>query len=138
MIIDGFFSEISASQGAVSAGRSSRVREHLRRYIATHGESILMSPDLVILDAEREFDPVGAIERISRADDLLFLLPAFISAANLLPDRLDARAQLKLSRALIAWMTGLYDPENQCTLLEFESRFRQSYRLVKNSQPHGR
>lgn len=138
MIIDGFFADTAASQGVVSAGRSSRVRDHLRRFIATHGESVLMAPDLVLLQAERQFDPLGAIERVSRADDLLYLLPAFISAENLLPDRLDARAQLKLSRALIAWMTGLYDAENHCTLLEFESRFRQSSRLLRHPQPQGR
>ena len=131
MIIDGFFADALSGQGATARGRTGRVRDHLRRFVEEMGESVMVESDRRMVDAERQFSPDSAVERIARADDLVFLLPLFIAVDRLLPHRLDARVQLLLSRGLLRWMAGLYNPEICCPLHEFTAEYARSSQHLK-------
>jgi hypothetical protein len=131
MIIDGFFADALSGQGATARGRTGRVRDHFRRFVEENGESVMVEPDRRMIEAERQFSPDSAVERIARTDDLVFLLPLFITVDRLLPHRLDARAQLLLSRGLLRWMAGLYNSEICCPLHEFEAEYARSSQYLK-------
>ena len=80
--------------------RVGRIRHHLETYLDTEGPRYLTYDDLVLLDAQLQLDPAGAVARIGGASLLLSALPGFCQTAWLLPDTADARAQLWVVLAL--------------------------------------
>lgn len=85
--------------------RAPRVRRHLDNYLDTEGERYLGHDDLVLLDAQRQLDPVDAVLSVGGPSLLLQALPGFCQTAWLLPDAADARAQLWTVLALRDWIS---------------------------------
>lgn len=74
-----------------------------------------------MLEAEREFEAVGAFARTMHAEDLLFVLPLFLTSPWLLPMPLEQRVQLDLAEDLTAWVlhSGLVQREGrECLLMD--------------------
>lgn len=86
---------------------------------------MLVTRDLVVLAAEREFDPVGAVARTMHADDLIYVLPTFLEPPWLQGTDLMRRSQLTLVSHLTAQLlrdgTVNYD-EVTCPVHEIRAR----------------
>ena len=56
------------------------VESRLRECLENDGERILTASDRVLLEAERNFEAEGAFARTMHAEDLLFVLPIFLTS----------------------------------------------------------
>lgn len=103
-LVEAFFASGSVVSHPTIRHRAARIRAHLETFLDTEAEGLLGYDDLVLLEAQRQFDPVGAVLRIGDARLLLRALPGFCQTAWLLPDPADARAQLWTVLALRDWI----------------------------------
>ncbi|KFF59304.1 hypothetical protein JF66_12275 [Cryobacterium sp. MLB-32] len=124
-ILTAFFTLQGAGQTPAARRRTLLVEARLRDCLEIEGERVLVTRDLMILAAEREFEPVGAVARTMHADDLIFVLPSFLEAPWLHGTALMKRAQLTLVEHLTAQLlndgTVTYD-EVTCPLHEIRAR----------------
>lgn len=105
-------------------GHAGEVRRHLEVYLDTEYESFLTDPELVLVAAERELDPAGAVARVTDAEALVAGLPGFVDDAWLMPSVPRARAQLFLVVRLVEWLVAaghVSRDEMACFLLEVEA-----------------
>ncbi|TFC48893.1 hypothetical protein E3T24_12550 [Cryobacterium sp. TmT2-59] len=105
----------------VKRRRIDLVESLLRECLETDGERILVEPDRVLLAAERQFEPDGAFTRTMHAEDLLFVLPLFLTSPWLRPNHLEQRVQLDLAEILATAVmrSGLVPREGrQCILMD--------------------
>lgn len=109
VILEEFFEDMLWDQKRVARGRTIRVRNRLVSFVDDRIAQLLVPTELALLDLERQFTPGAGPAHVARADALLRLLPDFVAVDNLLPVRLDARAQVHLVRELLLSMGGLYD-----------------------------
>jgi hypothetical protein len=109
VIIDEFFEDVLSDQKRVARGRTIRVRNSLTAFVADRGAGLLGPEELTLLRLERQFTPDAGVADVTTAGHLLRLLPGFVAIPQLLPVRLDARAQVWLVRELLLSMGGLYD-----------------------------
>lgn len=90
-----FFGKEYDDSTGVLRKRIVRVDELLRTYLETEPESFLGPYGRAILEAEREFEPSGAVCRVMRADTLLFALSRYAESPHLDSDLLLQRVQLQ-------------------------------------------
>jgi hypothetical protein len=109
VILEEFFEEALADQKRVARGRTIRVRNRLISFVDDRIGALVPPAELVMLELERQFTPDAGVAHVARAGELLRLLSDFVAVDNLLPVRLDARAQVRLVRELLLSMGGLYD-----------------------------
>lgn len=124
-ILTSFFALQGAGQTPAARRRTLLVERALRDCLEAEGDRVLVTRDLVVLAAEREFDPVGAMARTMHADDLIYVLPTFLEPPWLQGTALMKRAQLTLVEHLTAQLlnngTVKYD-EVTCPLHEIRGR----------------
>ena len=95
----------NASPAAAPSGCANR----LISFVDDRIGALIPPAELVMLELERQFTPGAGVAHVARAGELLRLLSDFVAVDNLLPVRLDARAQVRLVRELLLSMGGLYD-----------------------------
>jgi len=88
----------------VTIDRYLRIDEHLRTYLEARGQDRICTGNVLLLAAEREFQPLGAFCRIMHADALLAALPEFLGTEWLMPRRLDCKVQISQSSRLVHWL----------------------------------
>lgn len=103
-LVASFFASGPVVSHPTIRSRAPRVHRHLDIYLDTEGERYLGHDDLVLLDAQRQLDPVDAVLSVGGPSLLLQALPGFCQTAWLLPDAADARAQLWTVLALRDWI----------------------------------
>ena len=115
-ILHDFFGAKLAHAKGLTRTRIEEVERHLRVCLEAEAPRILVSRDLVILAAEREFGHEGAVARTMSASDLIFVLPLFTVAPWLPDDVVQRRVHLTLVDALTANVIGrrLIDPDELC------------------------
>ena len=109
IILEEFFEDVLSAQKRVARGRTIRVRNRLTAFVDERIAAVLPSDALTLLDLERQFTPEAGFAHVARAAELLPLLADFVAVDNLLPVRLDARAQVRLVRELLLSLGGHYD-----------------------------
>ncbi|TFD78267.1 hypothetical protein E3T48_07450 [Cryobacterium fucosi] len=129
-----FEHELEARTGPVTRQRITRVHQRLLDCLETESEVILVGDDRVLLAAEREIQPLGAMARTMHAEDLLFGLDLFLREPWLDPgsqERQDQRVQLRLTSALIGMLvtSRLIDRSRcACPLIDLQARIRSASR----------
>lgn len=109
VILEEFFEDALSDQKRVARGRTIRVRNRLIGFVDDRIGALIPPGELALLELERQFTPGAGVAHVARAGELLRLLSDFVAVDNLLPVRLDARAQVRLVRELLLSMGGLYD-----------------------------
>ncbi|GAB3040813.1 hypothetical protein GCM10027052_22690 [Parafrigoribacterium mesophilum] len=130
IILEEFFEDVLADQKRVARGRTIRVRNRLVAFVDERIGAVLPPEDLVLLGLERQFNPAAGVAQVARAAQLVMLLADFVAVENLLPVRLDARAQVRLVRELLLSVGGLYDRR---ALAEVVQRV---YRQLRGAEAH--
>lgn len=139
-ILQRFFSEQRADTKGITLLRIRRIEERLRECVEAEAESILVTSDLKIVAAEREFEPEGAVARTMHADDLIFVLSEFVKDPWLPAERLQRAKQVQLSTALTGYLlrSGLVDPAGMsCALIEIEVAVHQERARQRRARREG-
>jgi hypothetical protein len=105
-ILEQFFARQLAGRKGITLRRIEEVEENLRACLESEAHRILVTSDLLLLAAEREFDPTGAVGRVMHADDLIFVLSIFVQQEWMPLDPVQRRAQLRLVDALTGSLLG--------------------------------
>jgi hypothetical protein len=124
-ILKQFFSAQLTGKTGLTRHRIEVVEERLRACAEAEAERILVTQDLLLLAAEREFDPAGAVARVMHAEDLIFILSIFATAPWLPDDPVQCRKQLQLTDALTGHVLarGLVNQQGLiCPLLDIRAR----------------
>ena len=95
-ILTTFFSEVLELQTGVARKRIEAVERRLRACIEAEGDRMLTAADYDILTAERIFQPDAAIARTMHAENLLWVLTAFLLPPWRVSEPLALRTQLQL------------------------------------------
>jgi hypothetical protein len=106
-----FFSERRHGASAAHATRLDRMQADLRLAIelAEH-DGLLADDDLVLLAAERQFEPLGAVARVLPVTELPEVLLRYVADPLYRPSAIDeARDRLDTCSALVRRLAG--DPE---------------------------
>lgn len=109
--LSAFYAEAPQLRHPALRARALRVVDHLAVYLDTEAEAALLPDELVLVEAERQLDPAGAVARVTGPAALVAALPGFLEEAWLLPRTADALVQLDLVDALADWLvcTGVVD-----------------------------
>jgi hypothetical protein len=99
-ILRRFFDRQLDQQRGMKRTRIVLVEQRLRECLEAEAERILVTADLQILAAERQFQPAGAVARTMHADDLVFILSLFVRDPWLPDDPVQRGTQLRLADAL--------------------------------------
>ena len=115
ILIPFFAARLDGKKG-VTRRRIDAVEQQLRDCLEAEAERILVTSDLLLLAAEREFDPVGAVARTMHADDLVFILSIFVKPQWQPTDPIQRRTQLRLTELLTGYLLGrrLVDQDGLC------------------------
>ncbi|MBC7633000.1 hypothetical protein [Aeromicrobium sp.] len=133
-ILRAFFDERMQGTSGVRLQRIRRTEVRLRAFLENEGERGLVPADLALLAAERQIQPADAFCRLMHADDLVFVLFAFVEEPWLEREILDRRMQLALVEKLVArlLLRGLVDREEViCPLLDLRNRLDVARRQLR-------
>jgi hypothetical protein len=122
-ILSQFFGSQLDGKKGVTRRRVEEAEERLRACIETEAERILVNSDLLLLSAEREFDPLGAVARVMHAEDLIFILSIFVGPQWQPTDPRQRQIQLRITELLTSYLLRrrLVDGEGLCCpLLDIE------------------
>jgi len=122
-LLTDFFAGFRAQLTGVRLARAHRVESALRACAEAEGSRILVTRDVQLLEAERQFAPDGAFARIAHGDDLIFVLAMFVESPRLLEDFEDRRMQLRVIESLVAYLSRrckLNLSELSCPILDIE------------------
>lgn len=103
-VLASFFSWAQETVHPSLRARLPRVRAHLLTYLDTEAETWLTPDELVLVNAERQLEPLDAVVRVTGMEVVVAALPGFCHTAWLLPAHHDARAQLRVVSALRHWV----------------------------------
>jgi len=130
-ILQVFFDhELAGRAGPVTRQRITRAYQRMLDCLETEADVILVADDRVLLAAEREIEPQGAMVRTMHAEDLLFGLGLFLREPWLdhsTQEPQDQRVQLRLTSALIGMLVTnrLIDRGRcECPLMDLHARIR--------------
>lgn len=129
-LINTFFTAVTGGQKRIALGRTMRVRAHLHEHIDAIGERTFDDDMLALLELERQFTKVGAVELIATPFHLMCMLPSFVNVKNLLPARLDASAQLRLVREFQFFLRPLFEYQ------DIEPVLKELYLQLHRSRQH--
>lgn len=93
-VLGSFFREQRVGKSGLRLERIIVVEQQLRAFLETEGARRLSADDLVIVEAEREFDPHEPFIRTMHAGDLLRNLGGFIEPAALPDDLVQCGVQI--------------------------------------------
>jgi len=95
-----FFDHQLAGKAGLARSRIELVERQLRDCLEAEAERVLVSGDLEILAAERQFMQDGAVARTMHADDLIFILSLFVCDPWIPDDPVQRATQLRLAEYL--------------------------------------
>ncbi|RLQ84190.1 hypothetical protein [Mycetocola zhadangensis] len=127
VLVSFFGKEHDASTG-IRQKRIEQVDKLLRRYLETEATTFLTTPELALVEAEREFNPKAAVVRTVQAEALLFGLKSFVEPPYLDPDPLLRRVQLQCVEKL-AWRlitTELRGEDTGCVEIDLDCALRRA------------
>jgi len=133
-ILAEFFSRHLEGKAGLRRKRIERVEQRLRECLEMEGHRVLVTSDLVLLEAEREFHPDDAFARTMHADDLIYVLDTFVRDPWLSQDPTDRRVQLRVTDALAGAILGhrLVDRQQMmCPLLDLRAAIDDAQRALK-------
>lgn len=132
-VLDVFYARTPILRHPSMFARGRRVRAHLETYLDTEAERWLTDGERILVEAERQVDPAGAVARVTGPDALLATLPGFLDPEWLMPGLHQGRAQLVVVASLAAWLvsSGLVDrAEASCSVIEVDVRLEAAWRRV--------
>lgn len=135
-ILEPFFGAVIAGRSGIARQRVQTVLSHLRACMETDGHRILVTRDLVLLEAEKQFAPGNAFARTMHADDLVYVLAMFVDRPWLHELPPIRRVQLDVVALLADQLQdrGLIDAEDLiCTLLDIKARIRSARRELREA-----
>jgi len=103
-ILQPFFASQTNGKKGLTLRRIQEVERHLRACGETEAERILVAFDLAVLAAERQFSPDGAVARVMRADDLIFILSIFVQPEWQPVDPVQRKVQLRITEQLTGYL----------------------------------
>jgi hypothetical protein len=133
-ILSEFFTRQLEGKSGLRRKRIERVNARLRECLESEGHRVLVTSDLVLVAAEREFHPDDAFVRTMHADDLVYVLNIFVRDPWLSDDPTDRRVQLHLTDALAGAVLGyrLIDRSDMmCPLLDLRAGIDAAQRQLK-------
>lgn len=136
-ILQPFFAGQTSGKKGITLRRIHDAEVWLRRCIETEAERILVTSDLAVLAAERQFDPEGAVARVMHADDLIFILTIFVQDEWQPSDPIQRRVQLRITEHLVANLVRrrLIDRSSfACPILDIEYGVRRGRAELRRQQ----
>ncbi len=136
-ILQPFFAAETTGKKGLTLHRIGAVERHLRDCCEREAERILITSDLALLAAERQFDPEGAVARVMHADDLIFMLSIFVRPEWQPADPVQRRVQLRITEKLTAHLVRrrLIDRSSlACPLIDIEIGIRRGRDEVRRQQ----
>ncbi|HEY4268211.1 MAG TPA: hypothetical protein VGM94_08480 [Galbitalea sp.] len=142
--ISDFFLLAQARASGARQRRLERAADDLRQCFEAVAERILTTPELAMLDLERQFRPEGAAARVSDACALLDMLPSWLEESRWHGDDLEdrrLRVQLTLPFARFLARLPTFDGSGggECAMWDVEAgvrRARHELRIARaKSQP---
>jgi len=133
-ILNEFFSGQLDGKTGLRRKRIEFVYSRLRECLEAEGPRVLVTSDLVLLAAEREFHPDDAFIRTMHADDLIYTLDSFVRDPWLSENATDRRVQLRLVDALAGTVLGkglISRGDMMCALLDLRAGIDDAYRGLK-------
>jgi len=129
-LLDAFCTDFRPVAKPGTRKRLDLVIGHLRQFLESDADNVLIQPDFEILMAERQLDPVGAFERTMHADDLFYALPQYLAPERALTDPLARRAQIDLVANLCSWLWEQRylraHTVSECAVIDMEVSLRRS------------
>jgi hypothetical protein len=111
---------------------------HLGVHLEAEGPRELTSPQLLILEADRAFDPRGAFARTMHAPELYFALTRYLGADNAMSGDLQRHAPADVVAALASflWSRRLISlgSVSECDIIEFDIAMGRA-RIVRRRSP---
>ncbi|UNX53823.1 hypothetical protein MF406_12645 [Georgenia sp. TF02-10] len=133
-VLAAYFAESPALRHPARRARAAQVRAHLEVYLDTEGDSWLTDDELLLVEAERQLEPAGAVSRVTGPEALVAMLAGFVDPAWLMPAPAQRQAQLVVVEDLLAWLIDgrfVHPGEMACSLLEIEVRVQQAWRNLR-------
>ncbi|MFC4555592.1 hypothetical protein [Georgenia faecalis] len=129
--LEAFFADAAMSDHPATRARIIAVRRHLDVFLDTEAERALVPDERILVEAEREIDPVAAVARVAPPEALIAALPGFLEDAWLLPAQADARVQVRVVAQLAEWVThhGLA-PGMECFVHQIHTAVRDARRSI--------
>jgi len=103
-ILRRFFDRELRGKDAPARVRIEAMESRLRQYLESSADRILTDGELMLVQAEREFDPVGAFARCLDEEVLLFSLPGFVEGDRLADDMRERITQLEVTAHLLQFL----------------------------------
>ena len=126
ILLDEFFDAYKPTAGRTVRQRIELVRADLTRQLEDEGPRELTTPQLAIVNTERQFEPVGCFARTMRAPELFYVLSTYLRPEFALRGHLLRRTQLDVVAALagMLWAQRLIRSErlDECAVMDFEIR----------------
>jgi hypothetical protein len=135
-ILTEFFSGQLEGKTGLRRKRIEVAHARLRECLEAEGPGVLVTNDLVLLAAEREFHPDDAFIRTMHADDLIYTLGSYVRDPWLSENVTDRRVQLRVADALAGTVLGkrLIDRgDMMCALLDLRAGIDDAYRELKTA-----
>lgn len=133
-ILTEFFSGQLEGKTGLRRKRIEFAYARLRECLEAEGPRVLVTNDLVLLAAEREFHPDDAFTRTMHADDLIYTLGIYVRDPWLSENATDRRVQLRLADALAGTVLGkrlINRGDMMCVLLDLRAGIDDAYRDLK-------
>ena len=113
------------------------VRSHMSVHLENEGPRELTAPQLLILEADRAFDPNGAFARTMHAPELYFALTRYLGPESALPADLQRHTQLDVVGALASflWSKRLISlgTVSECDIIEFDIAMERARNVRRRS-----
>jgi hypothetical protein len=137
-VLDAFFAGYQPGASAAVRRRVDAARAALERSLEAEAARILTTPQLERLGVEMGIDPVGAVTRTMRPDDLYYALPLCLHPVHALDDLAERETQLDVIAALAdyLWRARLITGKHisECTIIEFDIAIRRGREFVKTAR----
>ena len=134
-LLEQFFAGYQPKASEALRTRISIVRRQLEHTLEVEGLRVLTTPQLAIVESERQLDPEHAFARTMRADDLYYALPLCLDAEHALDSLLEREAQLDVIAALAEslWRRRLISDRtvSECAMIEFDIAVKRGRDFVK-------
>lgn len=140
-ILQPFFATQANGKKGLTLRRIEEVERHLRACAEREAERILITSDLALLVAERQFAPEGAVARIMHADDLIFILSIFVRSDWQPADPVQRRVQLRITEQLTTHLVRrrLIDRSSlACPIIDIEIGVQRGREEVRQQQQQAR
>jgi hypothetical protein len=137
-LLDEFFRLYKPTAARALRARIDLVRSHLGVHLEDDGPRELTTPQLIILEADKAFDPHGAFTRTMHAPELYYALARYLRPDSAMPgdaqrhtqvDVVAALAQFLWSRRLISLGTV-----SECDIIEFDIAMERARNVRRRSR----